>query len=685
MHDPFLLNDYLIDPSRNTISNNGKVVDIQPKAMAVLLVLKGKLSQVVSHDQMMDEVWPNTVVNANTLQRCITQLRKALGDDGKQQRIIQTHAKQGYSLIGTINQPLEPASPQQKKATNAKAVYAYISLCILLISLGLFFSFNVSNIDEKLSFINPKPITSSDSVEHFASYSPDGDFVLFQRKDEVYSCSVTLWAKNLNTGHETQLLKTDGNMDSISWSKNGKQIAYTSQSHCLKPQPEQAKCWTLNTLDFSMAMKEEAKPIEQLGCYINRIAHARWITDNIVSILESSNYTNKLLAYNLITKQFEEIYSAIGKRIYRYDYHVKSKTFVVISKKGQNQHIIEKVDLSGKLLSQAVIQIDENQTNKEYFNSTLHPSGEFVVTYTSSGIRFIDFEGKITAPHYDSLVDLLSPSFHPNGNKIVATHMRYDTDIAVLKGGDKHPDLPSLSIIARSSAPEYGAKFQPNGHAIGFMSMRTGKRQLWINENNNERQITHAPNGLLTFNFLWSPDGKNIALVENGKLIVHGLNLNQQNIPLSHKIDKITQWLDNGMIIYIANNQLYQTNLSGKVERILEGDSLKSAYVLDNGNIFYIDDYKAMVFSGNKTSEVTELSPLVNANNILVKNNMLFGIDNNNILYHFDFITKKSKMLNPLNLNGVKLNDVNNDQVLLSYDVESQMEIIEFDVVADRF
>ena len=92
-----------------------------------------------------------------------------------------------------------------------------------------------------------------------------------------------------------------------------------------------------------------------------------------------------------------------------------------------------------------------------------------------------------------------------------------------------------------------------------------------------------------------------------------------------------------------------------------------------------------MIFRGNASSEITALSPLVNSKNIIIKNNMLFGIDDNNVLYQFDFVTKNLKMLYPLNLDGVKLNDINNDQILLSYDIESQMEIIEFDVVVDRF
>jgi DNA-binding winged helix-turn-helix (wHTH) protein len=680
MLDPFLINDCLIEPSRNTVTTEGHTVDIQPKAMAVLLVLKANRGQVVSHDQMMDEVWSNTIVNPNTVQRCITQLRKSLGDDGKQQRIIQTHAKQGYCLIGEINQPIELSSPILKKQKNYKVIYT-ISFISLIALLFLYKDKDQQNLIKKWSFINPKPITASDDIEHFGSYSPDGEFILFQRKTDISSCGAMLWAKNTKTGNETQLLKTSENLGSVSWSNDGNQIAYTSQTHCLEPKPDQNKCWKLNTLDFSMALKGEAIPTIQLGCYDQRVAHARWLTDNSIAMLLSHENSWQLASYNLITKHFDKIYSSIGKFIYSYDYDAKSKSFVVISKSDKNQHVIERVGLTGEVISYAVIQINDSQTNKEYFNSVLHPSGDYIITYTSSGIRFIDFEGKMTEPRYDNLVDLLSPRFHPSGNKVVATQMRFDTDVGVMNRIDKDDAQPSLSIISRSNAPEYSGKFQPNGHVIAFISMRTGKKQLWLNENDSERQITHAENGLLTFSFLWAPDGKNIALVENGELIIYGLSSNSQSVSLSHKVDRVTQWLDKGNIIYIANNQLYQTNLSGESELIMEGNFLKSAYVLTNGNIFYIDDGKAMVHGVDTNREITELSKLILSKEFVVKNNNVFGININNQFWQFDFTTEMLTMGYKLDYNGVKLTDVKNDRILFSYDVEVQMELIEYDVI----
>jgi len=102
MHSPFLLNGHLVDPSRNQIILSKKIIDVPPKAIAVLTLLAKNAGQVVSHDELMEKVWPNAVVGPNTLQRSITQLRKALGDNSKQQQLIKTHAKQGYSLIGEI-------------------------------------------------------------------------------------------------------------------------------------------------------------------------------------------------------------------------------------------------------------------------------------------------------------------------------------------------------------------------------------------------------------------------------------------------------------------------------------------------------------------------------------------------------------------------------------------------------
>lgn len=111
MDTPYWVADYLIDPSRNQVTRSQKTYVVQPKVLAVLNLLAKRAGQVVSHEELIDTVWPNTHVGPNTLQRCIAELRKMLGDDSKTQAIIKTHYKQGYSLEVSVK-PDEQAKPE---------------------------------------------------------------------------------------------------------------------------------------------------------------------------------------------------------------------------------------------------------------------------------------------------------------------------------------------------------------------------------------------------------------------------------------------------------------------------------------------------------------------------------------------------------------------------------------------
>ena len=94
----YRVGDFFVDPSRNQITLNEQPQTIPPKALAVLTYLARNPGKVVSQNELLDNIWPDTVVTPNTLQRSIAQLRKAFGDDRKSQAYIKTHAKQGYSL-----------------------------------------------------------------------------------------------------------------------------------------------------------------------------------------------------------------------------------------------------------------------------------------------------------------------------------------------------------------------------------------------------------------------------------------------------------------------------------------------------------------------------------------------------------------------------------------------------------
>ena len=78
--------------------------------MDVLLLLVREAPRTVSPEEMLDVVWGGVFVSDNSVHRAIATLRKALGDDAKAPRYIQTVTKRGYRL-------LEAAIPQTARTS----------------------------------------------------------------------------------------------------------------------------------------------------------------------------------------------------------------------------------------------------------------------------------------------------------------------------------------------------------------------------------------------------------------------------------------------------------------------------------------------------------------------------------------------------------------------------------------
>lgn len=97
------VNNHKVDWKRGEVVMNHQVRSVEPRAMSVLRVLVEANGGVVTQQQLLDDVWGDIVVAPNALQRCIAQLRKTFNDDAKQQSVIKTHPKLGYSLVATIS------------------------------------------------------------------------------------------------------------------------------------------------------------------------------------------------------------------------------------------------------------------------------------------------------------------------------------------------------------------------------------------------------------------------------------------------------------------------------------------------------------------------------------------------------------------------------------------------------
>lgn len=115
MNGTFFFGEWQVDPSANTLRLGKQLIQLEPKAMDVLVLLCQKAGEVLSSDEIVSTCWPQTEVGDNPLHKIITQIRKALGDSATASTYIETIRKRGYRTLAQVTFPLgqeESAAPQ---------------------------------------------------------------------------------------------------------------------------------------------------------------------------------------------------------------------------------------------------------------------------------------------------------------------------------------------------------------------------------------------------------------------------------------------------------------------------------------------------------------------------------------------------------------------------------------------
>lgn len=110
--------DCEIDVERRELKRAEAPVHVEPQVFDLLVYLVENRDRVVSKDDLIASVWGGRLVSDSTLTSRINAARKAVGDDGGQQRLIRTVARKGVRFIGAV-QDFEggPAAPLVAGAT----------------------------------------------------------------------------------------------------------------------------------------------------------------------------------------------------------------------------------------------------------------------------------------------------------------------------------------------------------------------------------------------------------------------------------------------------------------------------------------------------------------------------------------------------------------------------------------
>ena len=90
------------------------MIKLRPKAFAVLNHLVGHPGQLVTKEELLNVVWPETFVGEAVLKVTIRQLREALDDDPKSPVFIETAHRRGYRFIGQLEASEQVRTPGQE-------------------------------------------------------------------------------------------------------------------------------------------------------------------------------------------------------------------------------------------------------------------------------------------------------------------------------------------------------------------------------------------------------------------------------------------------------------------------------------------------------------------------------------------------------------------------------------------
>ena len=123
-----------VDPATLRIYRDNQVQRVEPKAMQVLLVLAREAGKVVPREALESEVWAGRVISHDAVTNTVAKLRRALGEDRRQPRFIETIPKRGYRLISQPT-PLSTqtaASPSVQRAGFSRSSWLIAAVILVM-------------------------------------------------------------------------------------------------------------------------------------------------------------------------------------------------------------------------------------------------------------------------------------------------------------------------------------------------------------------------------------------------------------------------------------------------------------------------------------------------------------------------------------------------------------------------
>jgi Tol biopolymer transport system component/DNA-binding winged helix-turn-helix (wHTH) protein len=219
---PFRLGNVLVRPASHLLEVDGSPSRLEPRVMRLLVVLAQRPGEVLGREELLQSVWGEKFVEEEVLTQAVSVLRRALRDDRRRPRFIETIPKGGYRLVlrpEALREDVVSASPSRpaRRLPRAAAVLLLVGGVGAVIGLR----------DPPSSAAGPlevQPLTAWEGRESQPAVSPEGGRVAFVRSGSPGDAGIYL--QPLAGGPARRLVAGPGYAGSPAWSPNGRRMAF---------------------------------------------------------------------------------------------------------------------------------------------------------------------------------------------------------------------------------------------------------------------------------------------------------------------------------------------------------------------------------------------------------------------------------------------------------------------------
>lgn len=180
----FKIGDWEVLPGHGVLRRGEQEEKPEPRVMAVLLALAARDGELVTRDELIDEVWDGRPTGDEPINRCISLLRRHLGDNERPHKYIETLTRRGYRLAMDV-ETVESATPLDKeviratKARNQGRAWMVIGAIVATLLIAVF-------IRERTEPVSPSDIRSLAVLPfEFLSDSDDDQYLAQAFQEEV--------------------------------------------------------------------------------------------------------------------------------------------------------------------------------------------------------------------------------------------------------------------------------------------------------------------------------------------------------------------------------------------------------------------------------------------------------------------------------------------------------------------